>query len=247
MAVAFLIPHPDDEIFALPLLEQFSREKLYFICFTDGQFSRSEELGLRRYSEFNKSISYLNRIGIRSEILVFDSAHEIRDGFMHEDFTVDMLSKLLNLVKSLDLSTIVAPALEGGHQDHDSVSLISIFLEKYSKVNLIHFSTYRSTSSFLPTFTVMKPTVRGYRLEFRRIRTFLIALRLISIYRSQFRTFIFLGFPILITYLGKTLYTARNVERLAIHSYLYERRSKASFKDVSLFSSRVLGGNDQHG
>jgi LmbE family N-acetylglucosaminyl deacetylase len=245
MAVVFLIPHPDDEIFALPLLQQFCSESLYFICLTDGQHASSGDLGSRRYSEFNKSISYLKKIGVQSEIILFDSAEKVRDGFLHEDFTINMLVELLNLVKSLDPETIVAPAFEGGHQDHDSVSLLSVFLSESIKAALIHFSTYRSTSNFLPTFTVMNPTVRGYHLDFRRVRTFIMALRLIGIYRSQIGTFIFLGLPILVRYLAKTWYTFGNVKGLAIDSYLYEKRSKAFSKDVISFGSRILGGKDQ--
>ena len=245
MAVVILIPHPDDEIFVLPILEQFSNELIYFICLTDGQYASDNELGVRRGIEFEKSISYLNRVGFRSEMLVFSHAKKIRDGFMHEDFSKEMLIQLLGLVNSINPAFIVAPAFEGGHQDHDSVSLLSDFLASRIEADLIHFSTYRSTSNFLPTFTVMNPAERGQLLVLRRFRTFFIALRLIINYRSQVRTFIFLGFPILRRYLSKTWYTARNVIGLPIDSFLYERRSMAFSKDVMNFRSRILDRNNR--
>ena len=244
MAVVILIPHPDDEIFLLPLLERFSNEPIYFICLTDGQHASDNSLGIRRSAEFEKSISCLNRIGFQAEILLFHSAKNIRDGFLHEDFTKDMFSQLQSLVESVNPETIIAPAFEGGHQDHDAVSLLSNLLNNHTEANLIHFSTYRSTTNLLPTFTVMNPIEHGQRVIFGRFRACIIALRMIRIYRSQARTFIFLGFPILRRYIGKAWYTAGNISDLSIDSFLYERRSKALSKDVLGFRSKIL--NNHH-
>jgi LmbE family N-acetylglucosaminyl deacetylase len=198
-----------------------------------------------RSIEFANSIRILRDEGFNAEIFDFESANQIRDGHMYADFTRDFLIILEGHINDLNPKFIVAPAFEGGHQDHDTTAIISIYLARRSKSKLIHFSTYRSSSRILPTFTTMNPISSESRFKHDRLRTSILAIRLIRNYKSQFRSFVFLSVPIVIRYLANSWHSSSISHQFATSTLLYERRSKAKSLDVINFTKRVLMNHDQ--
>ncbi len=129
-------PHSDDEIFTFP-----------FIYSKENKFGSIDllliEKDFKRYKEAQKSakINSLNLILMPKEF-------NFKGLYFHENF--NNLVKYFKLIwKEYDL--ILAPLIEGGHQDHDS-TCAALFLSKEKRdfnAKVILYSTYRGLK-FLP-------------------------------------------------------------------------------------------------
>ena len=232
-SVVYLLPHQDDEIFALPIILSHRDCEHIFIVLTNGADKHESTKSFTRNSEFRASLATLEKYGISSQFVAFGTEHGIRDGLLHADFSVDAHHHLLEQLQALQPQIIVAPCYEGGHQDHDASALIA---EGYSKVfgsDVLFYSTYRSASSLFPFFSTMKPLKPSDRIIFSRILVCALALRLIINYKSQSRTFAGLGLPILFSYLFRAWYTVMSSQIEFSDPHLYEQRKRAKKREVA--------------
>jgi len=231
--VVYLLPHQDDEIFALPIILSHRDCEHIFIVLTSGAGKNESTKNFTRDSEFRSSLAILEEYGVRSQFFPFGTEHSIRDGLLHADFSRDAYQHLLEQLQSFEPEIIVAPCYEGGHQDHDASARIA---EGYSKVfgsDVLFFSTYRSAGSSFPFFSTMKPFIPSERILFSRLLVCPLALRLIMNYRSQLRTFAGLGLPILFSYLFKAWYTVMSSQIEFSDPHLYEQRKRAKKPEVA--------------
>ncbi len=233
------IPHPDDEIFALPLFQNFPNLDFKLIQLTNGDPLGDPYMIQRRSKEFDRSIEFLRKQGYRVSKAEINFAGKVFDGSLYKSDVNLILNELMDYVDLIKPTYVFAPAFEGGHQDHDAAALISYLLAEHCKSKIVHFSTYRASRFVFPLFITMRPREAKLRYPHRRIYTSYIALRLILVYRSQFSTFAFLGLPIIISYLFRSWFSSSESSPEKIHTFLYEQRSTATSDDLEDFGIRL--------
>ena len=125
-----IAPHPDDELFALSIIRNL-KKKSFSVTLA------SFNLGPRRVSEFNLSARFL---GCES---IFIGGH-FTDGDYHKKFL--LLKQALVRLFYEKYDKFVLPLLEGGHQDHDSLSLAATLVLSDEKCSdkIIYYGTYYS-------------------------------------------------------------------------------------------------------
>lgn len=233
-SVVYLLPHQDDEIFALPIILSHRDCEHIFIVLTNGADQHESTKSFTRNSEFRASLAVLEKYGVRSQFFAFGTEHGIRDGLLHADFSIDAYQHLSEQLRALQPQILVAPCYEGGHQDHDASARIA---EGYSKVfgsDVLFFPTYTSASSSFPFFSTMKALKPSDRIIFSRILVCALALRLIINYKSQLRTFAGLGLPIFFNYFFRAWYTVISSQIEFSDPHLYEQRKKAKKCEVAI-------------
>ena len=185
-----IAPHADDEIFTFP-----------FIYSQDNKFDSIDLLLLendkKRCNEAIKS-SKLNSMNIK-----FLKEHNLKGLYFHQkiDFLIDKFSKLFN---RYDL--ILAPLIEGGHQDHDSCCA-ALFISKESKTSnteIVLYSTYRNYDllPYIYTCGISKKyfSKEIFSVKFSNKILFLCLKTILICYRSQYKTWILLLPAILFSY-----------------------------------------------
>jgi LmbE family N-acetylglucosaminyl deacetylase len=232
-SVVYLLPHQDDEIFALPLIFKYIDYEHHFIVLTNGAGQGKPAQSLTRNSEFIKSLEILKRFGIESQLYTFGSENDIRDGYLHADFSKDCYTQLSKQFEVLKPQVVIAPCYEGGHQDHDAAARIAEGYSRKLGSDLVFFSTYRSASKFFPLFSTMNPPKKSTKVNFSRFLVSTLAMRLIANYRSQFRTFVGLGLPIMYNCFFRSYYTAISPQIEYSDPHLYEQRRKAETRAVT--------------
>lgn len=181
-------PHADDELFTFGLL--YSRENSF------------EEIDLlligcdenrQKETFISSKINNLNLIKLPSNFIC-------KDSFYHFEFE-KIKEYFANSLISYDL--IISPLIEGGHQDHDTVTA-ALFKSKEkidSNAQILLYSAYRSMKNFPLLYRCGIPgkSFRNHRYYFtftikgfqRFIETVLVA------YKSQYSTWLLL-FPFLV-------------------------------------------------
>lgn len=189
----FVLAHPDDEFFCLPLIAAEARRGhgVELVYLTDG--------GPLASTRERETLSVLARLGVAPEAVHFAGhAHGWQDGRLHERVR-EAYGWVEAKVASLpDCARIYVPAYEGGHHDHDSCFAIVAALGRRGRAGraeLFQFPLYNGRGTPGPLFRCMAPIpengpVQGYPFGLReawRCWSFSLA------YPSQWRTWIALG------------------------------------------------------
>ena len=244
----YILPHPDDEIMAIPLL----LEKNYVnhvIYLTDGAGIRPNAArATRRSTELTLALRLLNDEEISISQKPF--ASRILDGCCHKELSLADLKELESLIVALDPTEIVTTAYEGGHQDHDTASVVAGLLAEKTKKPIKYFATYRATrSGFLP-FQTMKPELSGGVINFSRIDAVKIAFKLMSTYRSQWKTWVGVGPFVLFDFAFRTWHLDQGATDNVITSLdncFYENRGRCQQSEVLSSLSKIKEGFMQNG
>ena len=136
--IIIIAPHPDDEIFALRKLKAVQNAKdSVSILFLSGDNSR--------LCEAKESCNYL---GVKAVINCENEENILPDGLFHQN--IRYLIRLLEK-ECYDFDMVLAPALEGGHQDHDTTALAVLYLQG-------KFINKNTQLYFYPCYTSWKET-----------------------------------------------------------------------------------------
>tara|TARA_Y100000589_G_C27199315_1_gene648711 strand:+ start:4707 stop:5447 length:741 start_codon:yes stop_codon:yes gene_type:complete len=130
-----IAPHADDEIFLIEFIKEkkkrgFNIDLLIIDC------------NKKRLVEAKKSAKIL---GIN--FLENSGALNLKDGHFHDKFA-EIKKYLLSII--IDYNYVLSPMIEGGHQDHDTISsiLILLFEEINLKKHILLYPCYRSLLNF---------------------------------------------------------------------------------------------------
>jgi hypothetical protein len=235
----FLLAHPDDELFALPVLFD-SRFKNFLFFLTVGEFDA-------RYEESRKCVGYLRGLGLEIDLLA--NPHPCHDGHVDSKYSITRFQDLMNLVSRISPNELVTSFYEGGHQDHDSAAVLGYLLSIEMKIPLLMFSTYRKSNNIFIPFLVMPPLEKASIFSFDRVAVVRAFVSLLNIYRSQRKTWIGLGVFVLFRYLkGKTSSFKLATTRidLELSEAFYESRNRAKLFHVKSnhqkLIDKVIGG-----
>lgn len=239
---ALFLAHGDDEIGAIPIVLKHPPALVLYL--TNGGGVGEKNLSKKREREIGRSWEILNS---DSEIVCFGSDFDIPDGMLHSSLTVDHLKILKELVSKSGVKFIVTTHAEGGHQDHDTTFMVSQYLSLKLDIALISFPLYCQSSFSKKLFSVLSTHGSGFMSEIKDLRTrfraFVIAIRLISNYRSQWKTWIGLGLPLLFAMTRK--YRLLKPTQISLTNYpaandlFYESRGRAHRASVTSHWSKI--------
>jgi len=239
---ALLLAHGDDEIGAIPIV--LKNPPSLVIYLTNGSGIGEFDLSKKRECEIRRSWGILNT---DSEIVNFGNDFEIPDGTLHSSLTGDHLKILEEIVTKSHIKFIVTTHAEGGHQDHDTSFMVSQYLSLKQNIGLFSFPLYCQSSFSKKLFSVMNThgleiadEIKGSQIRFRSLVT---AIRLISNYRSQWKTWIGLGLPLLFAMIRK--YQLLKPTHVSLGNYaaadtlFYESRGRADRASVTSHWSKI--------
>jgi len=203
---------------------------------------------VRRVGE---SQSVLGALGVsETDVHFIGLAMGISDGqlLLNLDLAFQALEPVVRPLQRV--SDVYAPALEGGHQDHDVVHLIALCVSSLVPVTgaVWQFSLYNGRGLPGPLFRVMSP-LKENGVETRspipwrdRVRY----LKLCLGYPSQWRTWVGL-FPFVfvkIALFGRYVLQKADISRLAQRphpgSLLYERRGGGAWEEFRQVAARFM-------
>ena len=236
----FIFAHCDDELFCLPYILQKDTSNVIIYLTTSSRHDEQTLGKSYRQIEAEGAGKLLNQYS-NVEILFFNP--RVFDGEVHTGFQIEELEKLELMVSQLRPIELVTLCLELGHQDHDSVALLTQMIAKKLNVRFTSFSGYRSIK-FLPRmFSVMKPLNPGTSLNPRRCLTVLLAIKLMMLYKSQYKTWIGLGPILLFKYTFFPIRTAISPHLESASQDLkcfYQERGRADQSEVSREHTRIV-------
>ena len=223
--IAVLLAHPDDELMCLPLISSIDSE--FFLFF----LTSNSRVNSERFEDAKRSVTILRNQGVRAHLVDFDLT--LRDGESYVDIDEEFVGLLSDKIENFGISSLITFEYEGGHQDHDAVSVAALLISKLKNIPISYFSGYRSVGFWL-FFRTMKPRFKGSRIGFSKIEVSMIFLRLLLVYARQWRSWVWLGPGVLFSYLFRPWYLsegAYETARLPVN-YLYEKRSTSFKRDV---------------
>lgn len=200
--ICLILPHLDDEFALAPLIKELVRFNEIKVIYCAERRSTSLKNQLKRRKESKFSLNYL---GIKYEdIFYINDDYLIDDMNMHlsKDIVYSYLSKMNILFKFDILFTL---NLEGGHPDHDTLSLIVNKLSNKEKIKAYYFPAYnhRKTLIFIP-FSVFKPLksqeyfFQKYRIKrFSWLASLIVALKYPSEWKAMIKIIPFIIFKVL--------------------------------------------------
>ncbi len=230
-----LLAHPDDELMCLPLfLEPDKSFFVFFLC-TQNHF------GNQRFQEAKSSVDKLKSQGI--DISLISSPVMFIDGYGYRSLGQEMIHPLVDLIEKLGVSSLITFAYEGGHQDHDLCNVIGLYTHTRLGLPVTYFSGYRSTG-FSLTFSFMDPLVKNNRSEKQIFLLLKFSVILLSVYRKQWRTWVFLAPVLFVKYAFRPWYKSEGnlIHDGIVKHFLYELRGKANHQEVeSRFETFLTG------
>ena len=195
-AVLFLFPHQDDEYGVFYEIEKSAKNNFRPICLylTDGSFG---EASPKARNEESRKV--LTRLGVQEENIHFLGTRLCIKDTKLCFFLSTAVSAIVELIGNQILSGLYCPAWEGGHPDHDALSLIaSIFIEKENiKAPCWQYPLYNAANLIHPFFRVLQPLENNGRIVSKRIplKKRLQYLLYCASYKSQIKSWIGL-FPL---------------------------------------------------
>ncbi len=228
----FIFAHCDDELFCLPLLlEKNSENTLIFLSTLGKNQVNLSKVDIRQ-REALKASRYLDRI-TTTKILFYTK--EIYDGSIHSDFNQANFSELTTIVLNENPDELVTLSYEGGHQDHDSVHLITRLISENQNLVFRCFSGYRASGLSPKLFLVLNPIAATEKLFFNRFLTISTSVRLILTYKSQTKSWIGLAPVLLIKYAFFPFLeskTQSSIDPKFMRNCFYQNRGRAKQSDV---------------
>lgn len=144
-----LLPHYDDEVFVVfPLLQipKYKEQILFVFIIQDKSEVRKKE-SLRFLQSYGFSIK---------QVLFLDQLISVPDGAVIQ-YLQTIESYLKKYLNPFQLDYFIAPAWEGGHQDHDACYVLSNKLALDFSCQSAHYCTYTGYKSKGKFFNIIKP------------------------------------------------------------------------------------------
>lgn len=239
----WLLAHQDDEVLGLHLNSNSTSNLVVYL--TDGVRKGASYSSDKRISEARTS---WNEIDSMAELIFFGTNHSLKDGALIKEINFFHLYELIGICQNHRINEIVTLELEGGHQDHEVVSMIAEEISSRLSLDLISFPAYRALHRKYPFYTVMSSTHKSKeRLNLSIVLRFQIARQAFTImknYKSQLTTWLGLGVFVILRYsLGQPTFVRhselRNRNQIIPSKLLYLNRNKEPRIDYEGFRKKI--------
>ena len=190
--IIIVLAHLDDEFAIAPLIKKLTKFNTNIkVLYCAERRNSSERRQLKRRIESKISLNYL---GIKDKNIIFmNDKYYLDDLKIHlsQKLVLKFLSEIYSLYK---FEMIYSLNLEGGHPDHDSLSLIINRFSKINKLKTKYFSAYnyQKTLYFLP-YSVLRPLrtqERFFKKHFLHNFCWFDSLKVALIYKSEWPAFV---------------------------------------------------------
>ena len=153
--ICVVLPHLDDEFALAPLIKELVRSNEFKFIYCAERRRNSLKNQKKRRRECKSSLNYL---GIKYKDIFYINDNYLIDDMnihLHKKIIYSYLSKMRNV---FDFDVLFTLNLEGGHPDHDSLSLVVNKFSQKEKIKAYFFPAYnyRKTFKIIP-FSVLKP------------------------------------------------------------------------------------------
>ena len=228
----FLLAHQDDEVFLLPHIMD-SEQKL-FIYLTNGVSEVSSSLKLERRTTEAKAVFQKYLAGFNSEVIWWGLENSVPEGQLHKFVSEENLADIEKVIRNhaTQITQFVTTTFEGAHQDHDSAAAVSRKLAKTLQVDCIEMSSYPQWFSKFYSFKVLNPLSADEEFEFARIRTLVLALKIMAGYKTQRNTWLGLGPATLRAFAFRKYRSSKPAPMAEVHPCFYEFRGRAQQSEV---------------
>ena len=228
----FLLAHQDDEVFLLPHIMD-SEQKL-FIYLTNGVSEVSSSLKLERRTTEAKAVFQKYLAGFNSEVIWWGLENSVPEGQLHKFVSEENLADIEKVIRNhaTQITQFVTTTFEGAHQDHDSAAAVSRKLAKTLQVDCIEMSSYPQWFSKFYSFKVLIPQSVDREFEFVRLRTLVLALKLMVGYKTQRNTWLGLGPATLRAFAFRKYRSSKPAPMAEVHPCFYEFRGRAQQSEV---------------
>jgi len=228
----FLLAHQDDEVFFTPHLLTEERKLIVFL--TCGVASKIKSVALKERTEearfiFEKYLEPLN-----SEVVWLGLDNMIPEGDLHNYINQELVVEIIEHIKSrsFEVTEVLTTTFEGAHQDHDSSAVIARRIAKELQVEAVEISTYPQWFAPFYSFKVLSPKNPDVKFSFDRLKSLLLALKLMSSYKTQRRTWLGLGLGVLWVYGFRSYESSRPMALGTINACFYELRNRTKQTEV---------------
>jgi hypothetical protein len=177
MKSLYFLPHYDDEVFAIPKIRDdiANGNTPVFIFFMSSTLRSLESLKL------------LSSLGVsRDNVILLGEKLNVPDGSLL-NFLPNFYQELLKFfeTKNNDIE-IICPAYEGGHHDHDAISLLGRALANKWNCMLLEFFLYHGYGTRGKIYFVSSYLFSEQKINFRySLKDWLALLKVPMIYKSQ--------------------------------------------------------------
>jgi len=240
--IYIFLPHQDDEIGIIPLLDLFSIKKnnIKVVFCTKNESSKKN---LLRNLESLKILKKFNIVS--NNVLFIGDKLNILDGKLINN-TQKLFEYLKNLIPKNQnkITLFLTTAYEGGHPDHDSLNLIIKFLAKnFNHDNFFSFPLYNSGTRLPFPYNAFTPhkTKKGNFIKIKKWNLKYLFLPLA--YKTQIKTIIglypFYLYRILFNrgfYITRELINNTVIRKPHQGNLLYEKRKWLKYEE---FESKV--------
>lgn len=189
--ILVVLAHLDDEFALAPLIKKLTKFNTNIkVLYCAERRLTSDKRQLRRRVESKISLNYL---GIKDKNIIF-----LNDKYYIDDLEIHLSQKIIlrslsEIYSLFKFDVIYSLNLEGGHPDHDCLSLIINRFSEIKNLKTKYFSAYnyQKTLYFLP-FSVLKP-LRTQQSIFKKeiLHNFcwFDSLKVALIYKSEWTAF----------------------------------------------------------
>jgi hypothetical protein len=237
--IFYLLAHQDDEFGIFIKLEEDIKNNNTFIFYlTSGEGNKIKSITNSKRD--NESLKVLQKLGVKKKNIFFIGS---KYGIEHNKLYLNInyiYKKILAITHSVGSpNSIVTHSWEGGHEDHDASNLIGRKIAKRFKITKksYQFSLYNGYNTSILYFKVFNPIVKyGAKKFFINFKKRIFYIKLLFIYKSQFKTWIGLYPFIIFHYLfkGYNFIEKLNCDNLIkkphSNKLLYERRKFCTFE-----------------
>ena len=228
----FILAHQDDEVFLLPHI--LSSEKKLFIYLTNGVSAESSVFKLESRTAEAKYIFEKYLVKLNSEVNWWGLENCVPEGELHKFVSIENLASIQEVIKNQGerVTQILTTTFEGAHQDHDAAAVISRKLAMVFLASTVEVSTYPQWFSKFYSFRVLRPTNPLEIFKFSRLKTLMLAIRLMVGYKSQRATWLGLGPAVIATFAFRQYRSSIPKPVQVIHPCFYEFRARAFQTEV---------------
>ena len=232
-----ILPHLDDEIFMTPLIKSITKrhsKSLTLVFCAERIFSSKEYVNKRR----EESLKSLSLLGCLPENIIY-----LNDHFEVNDLEiVESAKNIYNFLNKLSLDNkykqILTLNLEGGHPDHDALSLIVYKYGKENNLETFFVPAYNyQRSAFLPVsvFIPLKSHKKYFSRKLFNYFSWADSLKIAFIYKSERKAFVkLLPFIIFKAFFSRDLYMSQFIDENTVdwEKSLTFQRYKIDQKDI---------------
>ena len=207
-----VLPHLDDEFALIPvidLLVKHNKDNLSFIyC--------AERNNNKKYKRISENLAYLKHLGVEINKVTY-----LNDFFSVEDLKLyksskNILAFIEKYILENEIDNIFSLALEGGHPDHDALSILINKISIKLNIESFYFPSYTYSENIFLPINFLKPlkiNKKNFQEETLNRFCWFNSLKVVLFYPSELSAMLkILPFIFIKTLFSRTIFYTREID-----------------------------------